>query len=48
MADRQAFMSQLRDMTYALGEGVADPPKSKVKRPLRAPKEARRARKTPA
>jgi putative hemolysin len=48
MADRQAFMSRLRDMTYALGEGVPNPPKSKIKRPLRAPKEARRARKTSA
>src|ERR1700691_396132 len=41
MADRQAFMSQLREMTYALGDGVPNPPKSKVRRPLRAPKEAR-------
>ncbi len=48
MADRQAFMTRLREMTYALGEGVPNPPKSKIKRPLRAPKEARRSRKTPA
>ncbi|HEY5047916.1 MAG TPA: lysophospholipid acyltransferase family protein [Rhizomicrobium sp.] len=45
MSDRQAFMSQLRDMTYALGEGVSNPPKSKVKRPRRAPKPARHSRK---
>jgi putative hemolysin len=42
MSDRQAFMNQLRDMTYALGEGVPNPPKSKVKRPRTAPKSARR------
>ena len=33
MDDRQGFMAQLRDMTYALGEGVPNPPKSRVKRP---------------
>jgi putative hemolysin len=42
MSDRQAFMNQLRDMTYALGEGVPNPPKSKVKRPRTAPKSPRR------
>jgi putative hemolysin len=42
MSDRQAFMNQLRDMTYALGEGVPNPPKSKVKRPRTAPRSARR------
>jgi putative hemolysin len=48
MGDRQAFMTRLREMTYALGEGVPSPPKSKIKRPLRAPKRAPRSRKTPA
>lgn len=43
MADRQAFMNKLREMTYALGEGVPNPPKSKVKRPRRPPKEVRTA-----
>lgn len=36
--DRHAFMSQLRQMTYDLGEGVPAPPKSRVKRPRRAPR----------
>ena len=45
MSDRQAFMSLLRDMTYALGEGVENPPKPTIKRPRRAPKDARRSRK---
>jgi putative hemolysin len=40
MADRQGFMAQLRDMTYALGEGVPNPPKSRIKRPRSAPKSA--------
>jgi putative hemolysin len=38
MSDRHVFMSALRDMTYALGEGVPTPPKTRVKRPRRAPK----------
>lgn len=49
--DRQVFMSHLREMTYALGAGVPDPEKSKVKRPRRAPKSVRRSerrRKRPA
>ena len=41
MADRHAFMSELREMTYALGHGVPTPPKSRVKRPRRAPKAGR-------
>ncbi|HTT83356.1 MAG TPA: lysophospholipid acyltransferase family protein [Rhizomicrobium sp.] len=41
--DRQAFMRQLREMTYQLGEGVPPPSKSRVKRPKRAPKQARAA-----
>ena len=45
MGDRQAFMSALREMTYALGEGVPDPAKSRIKRPRRPPKEVRAARK---
>jgi putative hemolysin len=40
MEDRQAFMAKLRDITYELGRGVPNPPKSKVKRPRRAPKNA--------
>jgi hypothetical protein len=38
MDDRQAFMAQLRDMTYALGQGVPNPPKTRIKRPRSAPK----------
>lgn len=49
MADRQAFMGHLREMTYALGAGVPDPRKSGVKRPRRAPKATRRRKSlTPA
>lgn len=40
IVDRQAFMNRLREMTYALGAGVPEPAKSKVKRPRRAPKAA--------
>ena len=36
--DRHAFMDHLKDATYALGQGVPNPPKSRVKRPRRAPK----------
>jgi putative hemolysin len=35
--DRQAFMLRLRELTYALGEGVENPPKPDVKRPRRVP-----------
>ena len=38
--DRQAFMNHLREMTYRLGEGVAEPEKPRVKRPRRAPETA--------
>jgi putative hemolysin len=38
MGDRHAFMSSLREMTYALGHGVPTPPKTRVKRPRGAPK----------
>jgi len=41
IADRQAFMGHLREMTYALGTGVPDPRKSGVKRPRRAPSVSR-------
>ena len=41
--DRQAFMRHLREMTYRLGEGVPSPSKSGVKRPKRAPKQARKS-----
>jgi putative hemolysin len=37
ISDRHAFMQRLRDMTYALGAGVSDPPKPSVKRPRRVP-----------
>ncbi len=42
-SDRHRFMEDLRAMTYALGTGVPEPPKSRVRRPRRAPK-----RKAPA
>lgn len=38
--DRQAFMNRLREMTYALGNGVVEPPRARVKRPRRAPEAA--------
>jgi putative hemolysin len=41
MTDRQAFMGYLREMTYALGAGIPDPRKSKLKRPRGAPKPQR-------
>ena len=41
MNDRHAFMNSLRQMTYALGEGVPPPQKSPVKRPRRPPRQAR-------
>ena len=40
MGDRHAFMSELREMTYALGEGVPTPPKTRIKRPRTPPKSA--------
>jgi putative hemolysin len=36
--DRQAFMNHLREMTYALGTDLPTPPKTRLKRPRRAPK----------
>lgn len=41
MDDRHAFMGALRSMTYALGTGVPNPPKSRIKRPRSAPKPMR-------
>jgi len=38
MNDRHAFMSELREMTYALGHGVPTPPKTRIKRPRTPPK----------
>jgi putative hemolysin len=38
ITDRHQFMDYLKDMTYALGLGVPNPPKSRIKRPRRAPK----------
>lgn len=46
--DRQAFMSHLREMTYALGVGAPEPLKSKVRRPRQPPKEARAKSPKPA
>jgi putative hemolysin len=40
--DRHEFMDQLKRMTYALGSGVPNPPKPRIKRPRRAPKLGRR------
>lgn len=37
IGDRHEFMQHLRDMTYALGAGVSNPPKTRIKRPRRAP-----------
>ncbi|MBU6299426.1 MAG: lysophospholipid acyltransferase family protein [Alphaproteobacteria bacterium] len=37
--DRHAFMQYLRQMTYALGTGVKNPPKPFVRRPKRAPRQ---------
>ena len=37
--DRHAFMAHLKRMTYALGTNVPDPPKSRIKRPRRAPRD---------
>jgi putative hemolysin len=42
MGDRHAFMNQLREMTYALGDGLPTPPKTRIKRPRSAPKRSRR------
>lgn len=41
ITDRYAFMQHLRDLTYALGTGVKNPPKSRIRRPRRAPKHGR-------
>jgi len=42
MDDRPAFMSRLREMTYALGNDVPAAPKTRIKRPRGAPKRPRR------
>ena len=36
IGDRHAFMNELREMTYALGQGVPTPPKTRIKRPRSA------------
>ncbi len=41
ITDRYAFMQHLRDLTYALGVGVQNPPKPRIKRPRHAPKHGR-------
>lgn len=38
ISDRHEFMVHLKDTTYALGHGVPNPPKARVKRPRGAPK----------
>jgi putative hemolysin len=40
ISDRRALMDLLKDTTYALGEGLPNPPKTRIKRPRRAPKKA--------
>jgi len=37
IGDRQAFMNHLRQATYSLGHDLPEPPRTRVKRPLRAP-----------
>jgi len=37
-SDRQSFMDHLKDLTYALGENMPRAPKSRIRRPRRAPK----------
>ena len=41
ITDRHAFMQHLRDLTYALGRGVENPPKPRLRRPMRAPRHGR-------
>lgn len=38
ISDRRTLMDLLKDTTYALGEGLPNPPKTRIKRPRRAPK----------
>lgn len=38
ISDRHEFMDHLKDMTYALGRGVPNPPRTRIKRPRGAPK----------
>jgi putative hemolysin len=39
--DRHQLMEHLKDTTYALGEGVPNPPKTRIKRPRTAPKDGK-------
>jgi len=39
--DRQSFMDHLKAMTYALGDDVPNPPKTRIKRPRGTPKQDR-------
>jgi len=41
IADRQTFMNLLRQSTYALGEGLPKPPRTRAKRPLGSPAKRR-------
>jgi putative hemolysin len=38
ISDRHAFMDHLKSVTYALGQGVPQPPRTRIKRPRGAPK----------
>ena len=44
ISDRHKFMDHLKDTTYALGEGLPNPPKPKVKRPRTAPKNKKKSK----
>jgi len=41
ISDRHAFMDHLKSVTYALGQGVPQPPKTRIKRPRGAPKKSK-------
>lgn len=41
ISDRYAFMDHLKNATYALGADTPDPPKPRVRRPRRAPKDGK-------
>ena len=41
ISDRHAFMDHLKSATYALGQGVPQPPKTRIKRPRGAPKKSK-------
>jgi putative hemolysin len=41
ISDRYAFMDHLKNATYALSANTPDPPKSRIRRPRRAPKDGK-------